>query len=96
MQKSFYLSIALFVAVMVLFSVGAKAAPAPEDVLRMTIDDLKAQLTNPDLAIVDVRSTHDWEGATTLIKGAVREDPMKLGQWIEKYPKEKTIVLYCA
>jgi hypothetical protein len=96
MRKSFYLSIALFVSVLVFFSVGTKAAPASEDVPRMTIDDLRAQLANPDIVILDVRSTHDWEDATTLIKSAVREDPMKLGQWIEKYPKNKTIVLYCA
>ena len=96
MRKSFYLSAALFIAVMFFFSVGTKAAPTPEDVPRMSIDDLKGQLTNSDVVILDVRSTHDWDGATTLIKGAVREDPTKPAQWIGKYPKDKTIVLYCA
>jgi hypothetical protein len=30
------------------------------------------------------------------IKGAVREDPMKPGQWMDKYSKETMLVLYCA
>jgi hypothetical protein len=28
------------------------------------------------------------------IKGAVREDPKQVSSWIDKYPKDKLLVLY--
>jgi hypothetical protein len=32
-----------------------------------------------------------------MIKGAVREDPkQEVKSWVDKYAKNKTIVLYCA
>jgi hypothetical protein len=66
-----------------------------DDVPRMTIEQLRSQLDNPDFVIVDVRSTKDWENSSLQIKGAVREDGNKFDSWFNKYPKEKTIVLYC-
>jgi rhodanese-related sulfurtransferase len=30
------------------------------------------------------------------IKGAVREDLEKVDTWMNKYPKDKTLVFYCA
>jgi len=72
------------------------AAPDPADVPRMSIEELKAQLDNPNLVIIDVRTAHDWDGSTTKIKAAIREDAHKLSEWIAKYPPEKTLVLYCS
>ena len=70
----------------------SRAADAP----MMTTAQLSSLLGNPDLVILDVRTPYDWKKSDTKIKGAVREDPMKFGAWIDKYPKEKTLVLYCA
>ena len=53
-------------------------------------------MDNSDFVIIDVRSDHDWQDSNTKIKGAVRENPSKLDSWINNYPKDKTIVLYCA
>ena len=66
-----------------------------ESVPKMTIDGLKGQLGNPDVVIIDVRLAHDWEESKTKIKGAIREDFNKPSSWVDKYPKEKTIVFYC-
>jgi hypothetical protein len=66
------------------------------DVPKISTDQLKSMLGNPDIAVIDVRSAHDWNGATTKIKGAVREDASQVAQWAAKYQKDKTIVLYCA
>ncbi len=74
---------------------GAVKVLGTDDVPRMAKEQLKAMLGNPDLIIVDVRIAHDWDGSNTKIKGAVREDAYKLGTWINKYPKDKTIVFYC-
>ena len=78
---------------LILFVSGiSRAADAP----MMTTAQLSSLLGNPDLVILDVRTPYDWKKSDTKIKGAVREDPMKFGAWIDKYPKEKTLVLYCA
>ncbi len=81
----------------ILFMVGvsmtaAESAEAP----RMTKDELKAMLGNPDLIIIDVRSGVDWAEGDLKIKGAIREDPETSKSWAKKYSKEKTILLYCA
>ena len=57
----------------ILFMVGismtaAKSAEAP----RMTKDELKAMLGNPDLIIIDVRLSADWAESDLKIKGAIR------------------------
>ena len=70
----------------------ANAAEAP----RMPKDELKAMLGSPDLIIIDVRYGKDWTDSDSKIKGAVREDPKLFESWANKYPKDKTIVLYCA
>lgn len=80
--------------VFLLSVIGATVAAA-QDVPRMTVDELKGLLGNPDLVIIDVRTNGDWNGAKEKIAGAVREDPHDVESWAKKYPKEKTLVLYC-
>jgi rhodanese-related sulfurtransferase len=73
------------------------ATPASaQEAKTMTIDELKGMLGSPDLVIVDVRRGGDWKSGTVKIKGAVREDPERVGTWMSKYPKDKTLVFYCA
>ena len=68
------------------------AAEAP----RMEKEQLKAQLGNPDVVAIDVRSFTDWVMTKEKIKGAVRENPRDIEDWSGKYAKDKAIVLYCA
>jgi hypothetical protein len=87
----------LVVTSIIFFIVGtltvyAKSAEAP----RMSKDELKAMLGSPDLILLDVRYNKDWTDSDSKIKGAVREDPKLFESWANKYPKDKTIVLYCA
>jgi rhodanese-related sulfurtransferase len=67
-----------------------------DDVPRMTKEELRARLGAPELVILDLRIGRDWQASDLKIKGAVREDPGDVAGWVEKYPKEKTIVTYCA
>jgi rhodanese-related sulfurtransferase len=53
-------------------------------------------LGRQDVVVIDIRFGRDWNDATLKIKGAVREDPMKPGQWLDKYPKDKMMIFYCA
>jgi hypothetical protein len=71
---------------------AALAADAP----RMDKDQLKASLGNPGVVIIDVRSYTDWLLSTDKVKGSVRENYRDFEDWGAKYPKDKTIVLYCA
>ena len=63
---------------------------------RISKEELQAMLGNADLVIIDDRSGADWSASEFKIKGAVREDPGKAEAWMEKYPKDKTMVFYCA
>lgn len=66
-----------------------------EIVPEITIEDLKPMLGKPDVVIIDVRIQNQWEAADQKIPGAVHENPGKdVKLWLDKYPKDKTIVLY--
>ena len=88
----------LLIITLVIFSVlgilttFAKSADVP----RMTKDELKAMLDNPDLVIIDVRAKKDWTDGDSKIKGAIREDPESVKSWASRVPKDKSIILYCA
>jgi hypothetical protein len=88
------------VSLMAVALLGAGAAPmtacASGDLPRMTKEELKGKLGDPEVVVVDVRSGSSWTDSTTKIKGAVREDPKGVENWIEKYPKDKTLVFYCS
>ena len=65
------------------------------EIPRMTKEELLPMLGNPDVVILDVRIGDEWKKSPWKIKGAVREDPEKGVQpVVEKYPKDKTYVLY--
>jgi hypothetical protein len=61
---------------------------------RVTKEELQAMLSKPDVVIIDDRSGADWSASEFKIKGAVREDPGKVEVWMEKYPKDQTLVFY--
>lgn len=64
---------------------------------RMTKEELKSLLGNPDVIIVDVREGEDYKKSEFKIQGAVREDSEKdIDGWANKYPKDKTLVFYCS
>ena len=62
---------------------------------RMTKEELKSMLGQPDVVVVDVRVAEEWKKSEWKIKGAVREDPEKdIKTWADKYSKDKTLVFY--
>ncbi len=75
------------------FSGESLAKEAP----RLTKEELKGLMGNPDVIIIDVRTKADWESSKEKIKGAVREEPAKkVKDWADKYPKDKTLIFYCS
>lgn len=61
----------------------------------ISADQLKKDLSKPDVIVIDVRVEPEWNASQEKIKGAVRESPGEVADWMGKYPKDKTIVLYC-
>ena len=92
MKKSLFIAALLIFFMVELFPAIAKSADAP----RMTKEELKAMLDSPNLILIDVRTQRDWKESDLKIKGAVREDPGAVESWVNKYPKDKTLVFYCA
>lgn len=82
----------LGICLMMVLSVPSWAGDAP----RMTKEELKGLLGNENVIVIDVRSDLDQEKSNQKIPGAVLEDPGKVGTWMAKYPKDKTLVFYCA
>lgn len=95
MSKRHLFSI-LTLSTVVLLWVFTGAAVASDDVPRMSKQELKGLLGSADVIILDVRTSKDWEGSTSTIKGAIREDPQAFDTWADTYPKDKTLVLFCA
>ena len=92
MKKRLFLAILLIFFMVEGYTMFEKFVDAP----RMTGDQLKAILGNPDLLIIDVRYGKDWTDSDLKIIGAIREDPEAFDSWANKYPKDKTLVFYCA
>jgi hypothetical protein len=88
----------LFLATLLFFSMveGCTMLVKSVDAPRMTKDELKTMLDNPDLLILDVRYGKDWTESHLKIRGAVREDPEAFDSWANKVPRDKTLVFYCA
>ena len=85
--------------VALLFSLSASGVTAQEatgeDVPKMTKEELKAKLGDPDVIILDVRVEDQWQTSDQKIPGALHEDPAQdATAWLHKYSKDKTIVLY--
>jgi hypothetical protein len=52
-------------------------------------------LGSPGVIFLDLRSAKGWKKAEWKIKGAIWEDRNeRSGAWMDKYPKDKTLILY--
>lgn len=82
----------LFAAAWIFCAPGFAADEAP----RISKEEVKALLNDPNVALLDARITPDWKKSDKKIKGAVRVDPLDVGAWAGNYPKDKKIIAYCA
>ena len=83
---------ALFAAAWIFCAPGFAADEAP----RIAKEEVKALLSDPNVALLDARLGSDWKKSDKKIKGAVRVDPLDIGAWAGNYPKDKKIIVYCA
>ena len=87
------LLLAVALAAMFVFP-AAGSGGAGDGVPRMSKEELKGLLGNPDVVVLDVRL--DGRAASSRIAGALHEDPEKVDSWAGKYARRKSIVLYCS
>ena len=66
------------------------------EVPRISVQDAKQMLGNPDTVIIDVRRYRNWWRSSKKISTAVREDPSKVNQWFQKYTRDETLIFYCS
>ncbi len=71
-------------------SVAARAS----DISIISVNQLNLILGNPEITVIDVRTSKDWRSSNMKIKGAVRKAPQNYESWVGDLPKDKTLVLY--
>ena len=92
-------NVSIILVVALLLPAAFAENPAANDGLaipRMSVNELKNQLGNPDLTIIDVRRQKNWWSSTNKILTALREDPAKVSQWYTTYPRDRILVFYCS
>jgi hypothetical protein len=97
MLKQWQWCIYLFLIVFITFGChwGVRPIEELEDIPRMSKEDLRDRLSDPKVDIIDLRYTPNWKKSNRKIVGAVRQDPMEVSSWIDRYPKDHLLVLYC-
>ena len=75
---------------------GLVSRSAAADDLRMSKDELRSMLGSADLVVIDVRTEKEWKKSDKKIIGSTWKDAEEVNAWADKYPKDKTIVLYCS
>ncbi len=63
---------------------------------RISKEELKNLLSDPDVIILDVRISDEWKVSGKKIQGATWKNPEKIGSWMKQYPKDKTLIFYCS
>jgi rhodanese-related sulfurtransferase len=76
-------------------AIGATTPAFATGVPVMDKDQLQAQLGSAKLVVLDVRQGRDWSTSEYKIKGAIRVEGGDLSV-ADAYPKDTTLVLYCA
>ena len=70
------------------------SAQAFGQVIKITINQVLKSLDQPQLLILDVRTTGSWQASDKKIKGAVRKNPETFDSWANDLPKNKVLTLY--
>ena len=75
-------------------STGFSAADNDKDVPGISVHQVKQLLNNPDAIIIDVRKYRNWWRSDKKILSAVRENPSKVVEWVQKYSTDKSLIFY--
>lgn len=87
-------TVACIIFLLIFSSTGFSAADNDKNVPGISVHQVKQLLNNFDVIIIDVRKYRNWWRSSKKILSAVREDPSKIDQWAQKYPKDKSLIFY--
>ena len=90
---------AVYAGMLIMAMIGllsASAGWANDAAPRVTREEVKTLLGNPNILILDARTGSSWSGSDQKIKGAVRVDPDDVLSWVNRVPREKKIIVYCS
>ena len=91
--------VAVAVPAMLLIIIALTQGPvygAAKAVPRIALTKAKSMLRNPNVLFVDVRTAQDIAESDDKIPGAPWENSSSVAAWASRYPKDKTIIFYCA
>jgi hypothetical protein len=78
----------------IISSTVVSAAENDQNVPAISVHQVQPLLNNPDVIIIDVRKYRNWWRSSKKVLSAVREDPSKVDEWAQKYPKDKSLIFY--
>ncbi len=86
-----------FVLATVLILTGLLSSVAfSQEPPRISKEELKAMLRDPNVIILDVRIFDEWKASDKKIQGATWKNPEQIKSWLAQYPKDNTLVFYCS
>ena len=94
MKKDKFLAIKSIVLSLALVGLTMISVFAAENVPRISKEILKELLGNPNVIILDVRNSENWQESEFKIKGAIRRRPIFFDAWANGFPPDKVLVLY--
>ncbi len=94
MKKAYGLKLTLLIFILTIGFTVSLSAQAFCQVIKITINQLLESLDNPQVLILDVRTSGSWQDSDKKIKGAVRKNPETFGSWANDLPKNKFLALY--
>ena len=94
LRNPFVLTGFIILHVVVIASCFEVSSAASVEVPRISIEQTKKMIADPNVVIIDVRTAKTWWKSPTKILNAVREELGSVKQWAGKYPKDKTLIFY--
>jgi len=87
-------TVAGIIFLMIFSSMDFSAPDNDKNVPDISVHQVKQLLNNSDVIIIDVRKYRNWWRSSKKILSAVREDPSRVDQWAQKYPKDTSLIFY--
>ena len=94
MKISYLYRQAIFGSLIFLFVTSSSLAVSASEISIISTNQLNLILGNPEIIVIDVRASKDWQSSSVKIKGAVRGAPKNFESWAYDFSKDKVLVLY--
>ena len=94
MQISYFYRLAIFGSLTFVFVALLSLTVNASEISIISINQLKLILGNPEIAVIDVRGSKDWQSSGVKIKGAIRGSPKNFESWSHDFSKDKILILY--